>query len=37
MILIDKWTPLMILLMALCLVIDRLAVRLRGDELPEKN
>ena len=34
MVLIDKWTPLMVLLMILCLCIDRLTVRLRPDELP---
>ena len=34
MVLIDKWTPLMALLMALCLCIDRLTVRLRRDEMP---
>ena len=34
MVLIDKWTPLMVLLMILCLGIDRLTVRLRPDELP---
>ena len=34
MVLIDKWTPLMVLLMILCLGIDWLTVRLRPDEMP---
>lgn len=35
MVLIDKWTPLMVLLLALCLCVDILAVRLRDKELTE--
>ena len=35
MVLIDKWTPLMVLFLALCLCVDILAVRLRDKELTE--
>lgn len=37
MVLIDKWTPLMILLMALCLVVDIRLARYRSGQLAEEQ
>ena len=37
MVLIDKWTPLMLILLLICWVVDVRLARYRGEELPEET